>query len=783
MRPDFLPAPAPMWARRVVPCLCILLATGASCAGESGAQTATVRIQVGEYRPDYPPSELVDLDNPQRAALIHHLVTASLDPARNRLTATDRIFIVHPAGVPAAEPFSFLLWKDLALTEVSAFSNDGERDDSFEVIATERERLQLKSWWERPPYDELEGYEHARQIDLTLRGVPSWPETLAVTVHYEGTVLDSLHPPRAAYARSFETTAGLIVPEGAFLAGSSFWVPTRPDEVFTFELRVEVPSDWRSVSQGRMATARAQGASQFTRWICPHPMEEIYLVAGPWEEHHVRHGDVFAQTFTYADTDSSIYNRYLRGTGRYLDLYEEQIGPYPFAKFALVENFWQTGFGMPSFTLLGDRVIRLPFILDTSYGHEILHNWWGNGVFVNVEEGNWCEGLTTYGADYAYKEQESPEAAREYRRNALQGYLDYVSESEDIPLARFRERHDFSTQAVGYSKSMMVFHQVRRALGDDAFRDGLRQFYRDFLWRRASWRDLIASFAAQLPGSASQRTAWQQRQLEQWIERTGAPTLRLASATRARLGAEWSVEIRVAQEMTLGEAPYALQVPVRVIGPAGERTDSVLEMGSEDAEIALACPFEPVRVEIDPDFDVLRRLHREEIPASLSQVLGADSVWIVIADGQSAEMTAALEELARTWAKDQAAAVLRESELPELPAVSAEGEAQPAIWLLGLGPLAEREIAAQSEMTRNADEWIVDGTPFPASASFVVAGTILGGRAGGVVIPAGPELVAAIGRKIPHYGKYSYLVFEGETNVGKGVWQPGDSPLARDFES
>src|SRR5690606_3013180 len=124
--------------------------------------------------------------------------------------------------------------------------------------------------------------------------------------------------------------------------------------------------------------------------------------------HHVRHGDVFAQTFTYADTDSSIYNRYLRGTGRYLDLYEEQIGPYPFAKFALVENFWQTGFGMPSFTLLGDRVIRLPFILDTSYGHEILHNWWGNGVFVNVEEGNWCEGLTTYGADYAYKEQESP---------------------------------------------------------------------------------------------------------------------------------------------------------------------------------------------------------------------------------------------------------------------------------------------------------------------------------------------------------------------------------------
>ena len=37
---------------------------------------------------------------------------------------------------------------------------------------------------------------------------------------------------------------------------------------------------------------------------------------------------------------------------------------------------------MPSFTLLGSQVIRFPFILTSSYPHEILHNWWGNAVFV-----------------------------------------------------------------------------------------------------------------------------------------------------------------------------------------------------------------------------------------------------------------------------------------------------------------------------------------------------------------------------------------------------------------
>jgi hypothetical protein len=54
---------------------------------------------------------------------------------------------------------------------------------------------------------------------------------------------------------------------------------------------------------------------------------------------------------------------------------------------------------MPSFTLLGSRVIRLPFILYSSYPHEILHNWWGNSVYVDYARGNWSEGLTSYLAE------------------------------------------------------------------------------------------------------------------------------------------------------------------------------------------------------------------------------------------------------------------------------------------------------------------------------------------------------------------------------------------------
>ena len=168
------------------------------------------------------------------------------------------------------------------------------------------------------------------------------------------------------------------------------------------------------------------------------------------------------------ERDDALSRKYLDATARYMEMYRQLLGPYPYGKFALVENFWETGYGMPSFTLLGPQVIRFPFILHSSYPHEILHNWWGNSVFVDYESGNWCEGLTAYMADHLIQEQRG--LAVNYRRSTLQKYRNYVREGRDFPLSEFRSRHSAATEAVGYGKSLMTFHMLRRHSGDDAFR-------------------------------------------------------------------------------------------------------------------------------------------------------------------------------------------------------------------------------------------------------------------------------------------------------------------------
>ena len=107
---------------------------------------------------------------------------------------------------------------------------------------------------------------------------------------------------------------------------------------------------------------------------------------------------------------------------------------------------------MPTYTVLGKAAVRLPFIPETSLGHEILHQWFGNSVYVDYRAGNWCEGLTTFLADHFYEEEEG--RGREYRKGVLIDFQSYVNDKNAFPLKAFTERTDAASEAIGYGKAV-----------------------------------------------------------------------------------------------------------------------------------------------------------------------------------------------------------------------------------------------------------------------------------------------------------------------------------------
>ncbi|HYN44016.1 MAG TPA: M1 family aminopeptidase, partial [Thermoanaerobaculia bacterium] len=390
--------------------------------------------------------------------------------------------------------------------------------------------------------------EPSRRVSLKRYRAKGSPATLKLT--YEGIVRNDLTAPKEEYQRGFRETPGTIGPEGVYLAGSTFWLPSFDEALVSFRMAVKAPAGWQLVSQGD-GTARDESGT--ARWDSKGPVDEVYLVGGPLNVVRDRAGDVETLAFL-REKDDALAAKYLAATAQYLEMYRGLIGPYPYGKFALVENFWETGYGMASFTLLGPQVIRFPFILTSSYPHEILHNWWGNSVFVDYAKGNWCEGLTAYLADHLIQEQRGK--GEEYRRGTLQKYLSYVRDGRDFPLTEFRGRESAATEAIGYGKALMGFHMVRRSLGDATFRKVLARFYADFRGRRATFDD----FRTTAEAIAGKPLAGL---FDPWVTRAGAAELALGPAAVERDGEKWKVTGTLRQIQK--DAPFTLEVPLSVV--------------------------------------------------------------------------------------------------------------------------------------------------------------------------------------------------------------------------
>jgi hypothetical protein len=177
----------------------------------------------------------------------------------------------------------------------------------------------------------------------------------------------------------------------------------------------------------------------------------------------------------------------------------------------------------------------------------------------------------------------------------------------------------------------------------------------------------------------------------------------------------------------------------------------------------------------------MRWLHREEIPPVLSQTLGADTTAIIVATKGPSEILSAYQELADRWDAEHGVGVFADGE------VSLDALARVTVWLFGETTLAGAFSTAGPE---GSDLARISGTMTGESAFPPARHSLVATKRH----PRDPDRswtwlhlasagdADAIGRKIPHYGRYSYLFFNGARNVGKGLWTIEESPLTAVFE-
>ncbi len=658
-----------------------------------------------------------------------HELTVTLAPETSRLSGTDHITL-----------------KDVPKTVVPIGLNPRIRITALTVNGVPRQTVAAANG----VAIDLSNTAPGQAIDLEIR--------------YEGYFRDKAPELPANTDNPGYGVSGTITPRGTLLLGGAGWYPAIGGATETLALQVHAPEGIRAVTTGRPVGFATYDGLSVSRWQIDPPAGRLALSAGRYVVTTSTAGDIPIATYFLSD-DQRLAATYLNATANYIALYEKRFGPYPFPQFSVVENFFPTGYGFPSYTLIGGRVLRLPFIVKTSLGHEIAHCWWGNGVRIDASDGNWSEGLTSYVADYLYQEMLSKEAARAHRRQLLRNYATLVAPADEFPLRRFSHRFNPQTKAVGYDKSAMVFHMLRQAIGDQAFWDGLRHLYRTRLHQAANWKDLQGAFE-HVHGSD---LSWY---FQQWLERPGGPSLAFEDL-RVNVNAPG----RYVVSGVLRQKPplYRLQVPIELAGTSATARE-ILDVRGESTPFQIGIDGRPRRLEADPHAHVFRRLAPEEIPATINALRRKASLLVVI---PTTAPTSAQRQTAHMLAR-----ALGRSEVRVIPEQSVDANVPEGqdIVVLGIprhqnlqnaiqGPIALTpggfELAGQTYSSGTNSFFGV--WPHPRSDEKVVA-VLAHGRESDHV---------TLARKIPHYGRYSYLVFAGTTNRVKGVWPATSSPLVR----
>lgn len=599
----------------------------------------------------------------------------------------------------------------------------------------EEGRMQGVSHIALPEGKELKIHTHNLTItSITLNGLPLTADEKEqvlningpgiLEIKYEAIFREKNHDENLENAGA--VTKNVISDKGIYLTGG--WYPLIEGRAY-HQLRAILPKGYTAISESDEIMMNEIPQGKDYSFNFPHPVHEINFVAGNYKIVKGTYKGIEIYGYFFPE-DISLAKSYIEYTKKYLGMYQDLLGFYPYKRFSVVENLLPTGYSMPTFTLLGQEVVKLPFIVKTSLGHEILHQWFGNYVYVDYEQGNWCEGLTTYLSDHLYKEEEGK--GWQYRKKILTDYESYVSPEKEFSLRDFKGRVDFASKAIGYGKGAMLFHMLKNLVGKKTFFEALKILISEKAFQDASWEDIRTIF---------ERTSGKNLEtfFEQWLNQKGTISIAIREPRVVFSGGTNTITFNTIQQ---GQ-PYTFRFPVMIHSDKGE-INEILNIKKQSETFEIPVQGNPTEMVLDRNYDLMRTLSKEEYPPVISRLLGDEKRLLVI-PGKEREK---YEDLIAVFKKD-GFTLKEEKDLEDEDIMSS------SLLILGFDSPVVKRLFGSTQSPEQGFSLVVRENPLNTNKVVAIANG------------DSKQEVEPVSRKIFHYGKYSFLRFKKGRNIEK----------------
>jgi aminopeptidase N len=380
----------------------------------------------------------------------------------------------------------------------------------------------------------------------------------------------------------------LFVPARARFAWPCF---DQPDLKARYTLTLTVPSSWQAVANGAELERAASGETTKVRFAETQPIP-TYLFAFAAGKFSVETGERNGRTFRmfHRETDRQ---KVARNLGAIFDLHSRALAwleeytriPYPWGKFdfVLLPAFQFGGMEHPGAIfynapgLLLDESATQNQLLEraSTISHETSHMWFGDLVTMRWFNDVWMKEVMANFMAAKIVNPSFPEINHDLR--FLLSYYPLAYEVDRTaganPIRQVLGNLDEAGRLYGaiiYDKAPVVVRQLEMILGEQTFRDGMRDYLKRYSFDNATWLDLVQLLGARTPENLA---AWSHA----WVDLRGRPeltthlnpgsdgtisSLTLTQRDPLRRGVLWPQRLHV----TVGYGDHAESLPVSVRG-------------------------------------------------------------------------------------------------------------------------------------------------------------------------------------------------------------------------